>query len=291
MLNETFAMTEQKNKLKISVVMVDGSFRENVFGAECFSKQDFPKEDYEVFWVEFYEKAHPEVYKQDHVQVICLDNPEDTVYHSSFCFNEGIRRAQGEIIVIPDADQIVRTDFLTKVWDLHRKYDRLALYGYRYDEMEQGELNSYDLSELEAKCKLKNPTNYGGCLSVRKKWLEAINGYEQHPVMGTGFHANGLDIYTRFKNLGLAVEWSHDLKLYHPWHAFTLIGPHEAPQYKTQHNFIKWRLKNVQYEAIQGIDPGRNQPDFDISRFEPKPEPSAGRKHLIRRVLNKILPS
>jgi hypothetical protein len=61
-----------------------------------------------------------------------------------------------------------------------KKNENLVVYPYRYDEEETNKLNNVTFQELESKCVLRNPLNYGGCLSVRKKWLLKINGYEQH---------------------------------------------------------------------------------------------------------------
>ena len=149
----------------------------------------------------------------------------------------------------------MRPDFLKRVWDIHSRYERLAMYAYRYDEVEQGALGSLDFSELDAKCVLRNPENYGGCLTVRKKWLMEINGYEQHPLFGSGNHANGRDIYTRLKILGLAIQWEPSLELYHPWHPFTLESTSE---HACQHKVIAWRRRNMHAQAFQGIDPSRD---------------------------------
>jgi hypothetical protein len=91
-----------------------------------------------------------------------------------------------------------------------------------------------------------------------------INGYEQHRIMESGFHANGADVYTRFKNLGLAVMWANDLRLYHPWHANTLVN---ADEYKIQNELIQWRFRNLEYLAINGISPGKNSKRFNEEEF------------------------
>jgi hypothetical protein len=119
----------------------------------------------------------------------------------------------------------------------------------------KGSLKSHDVDELEKKCRLKNPANYGGCLAVRKKWLLCVNGYEQHPIFQTGSHANGLDMYTRFKNFGLAVQWEPSLKLYHPWHVFSLTP---AMEYIAQKKLIDWRKRTLQWQALSGIDSSRD---------------------------------
>ncbi|MEW6742654.1 MAG: glycosyltransferase [Planctomycetota bacterium] len=239
--------------MKISVVMIDGGFRENIYAAQSFCQQDFPRDQYEVLWVEFYSRPHAGLARLPAVKVHTLQ--QQGIYHSSYCFNAGIRAATGEVLVIPDADQYVAPDFLFRVWELHNRYDRLVAYGYRLDELERGVLQSHHLAELRRKCVLKNPTNYGGCLTVRKTWLELVNGYEQHPLFQTGNHANGLDMYTRFKNVGLAVQWEPALELYHPWHPATLESTRE---HKAQWKIIEWRRKTLQWQAFNGLDPGRN---------------------------------
>ncbi|CAN5172675.1 hypothetical protein BH09BAC5_BH09BAC5_27860 [soil metagenome] len=250
--------------MKISVIMIDGQFRENTYGAEYFSKQDFSDNEYEIIWVEFYKKVPESVRAQKKVKVITLDHSDDTTYHSSWCFNKGIAEAKGELIVIPDADQIVAPDFLSSLYKLHAEYDKLVVYPYRYDEPKQGDLKSHDMAELQKKCILKNTLNYGGCLSVRKKWLFKINGYENHKIFESGFHANGLDIYTRFKNLGLAIMWAPELKLFHPWHANTLVN---AEEYKIQNELVNWRFKNMEYLAIDGLSDSENCKTFDENEF------------------------
>jgi cellulose synthase/poly-beta-1,6-N-acetylglucosamine synthase-like glycosyltransferase len=114
--------------MKLSVVMIDGQFREHTYGAEYFSRQDFPAGEFEVIWVEFYSKVPDAVRAQTTVRVITLDNPDDKTYHSSYCFNAGIGAATGELIVIPDADQIVKPDFLGKLYAIHSAYEKLVVY-------------------------------------------------------------------------------------------------------------------------------------------------------------------
>jgi hypothetical protein len=241
--------------VKISIIMVDGGFRENTLGAKYFSQQDFPEDQYEVIWVDYFDKINPEVTSISKVNAISLN--KSGIYHSSCCFNRGIKEAQGEIIVIPDADQIVTPDFLSQVWEIHKHYEKLVVYGYRYDEVRSGILTSYDFKEIEEKCVFINPLNYGGCLTVRKKWLLEMNGYEEHEIFRSGFHANGLLMYTRFKNMGLAIQWEPTLKLYHPKHPFTLSN---SLEYKSQFKVINWIQASMFWKAIKGLDPTKNEP-------------------------------
>jgi hypothetical protein len=97
----------------------------------------------------------------------------------------------------------------------------------------------------------------GGCVTVRKKWLAAINGYDQHPVFETGFHANAYDVHMRFKNLGLHIMWHPSLKLYHAWHPTT--GEDAQPYYR-QVIVTKYRGLNGITQAYDGLDPAQILP-------------------------------
>jgi hypothetical protein len=232
------------NKVKISVIMVDGGFRERIFGVEYFSQQDFPPQEYEILWVDFYDKAHPQLKNYPQVKVITLD--KQGIYHSSYCFNAGIKKARGEILVIPDADVMVEEDFLTAVYKEHHKLPGLVMYFHRLIQEEKS-YKSDDLSfrYIQQSCQrmVSNPENYGGCITVRKKWLEEIGGYELHRAFASGAHANGKDVYTRLKNLGLYVKWHPHKFLYHPWHPGT--GYVRADQKR-----VKWQLEIVKYRAV-----------------------------------------
>ncbi|NIO79505.1 MAG: glycosyltransferase [Candidatus Aminicenantes bacterium] len=252
-------MSLNKNNPKISVVMIDGSFRESFHAVDFFCQQTLAIEGYELIWVEFYDRVNPELEKKisqyPNARVVTLDH-KDEIYHSSLCFNAGIKESSGDIIFIPDADIAVEPYFLEEALKEHEKNHKLVMYFYRKEEEKKDHRDHFTLEYLKKVCKFKNPSNYGGCLSVRKKWLEEINGYEQHPVFGSGFHANGIDVFTRFKNLGLQVMWHPELLLYHPWHPLNAAG---FPVWETQKTITNYRAKYLLTRAYQGHDPAKNQ--------------------------------
>jgi len=244
---------------KISVVMVDGSFRQKFHTIDFFARQSLPADDYEVLWVEYYDKLQAELSEKIRLYTNCrtITLNRDDEYHSSFCFNAGIRESRGELLVIPDADVVVDERFLEMIWNDHCLNEKLVMYVYRWDEDANTASREPELHHLRTVCSLKNAANYGGCLTVRKKWLLDINGYEQHPIFGSGFHANGLDIYTRLKNLGLHVMWHPTLKMYHPWHPMTRT---ESKSYDLQQLVIQHRALTLEAMAHEGLDPERNRP-------------------------------
>jgi glycosyltransferase involved in cell wall biosynthesis len=241
--------------MKISVVMIDGGFRDNIFAAEYFSKQSFPNDEYEVIWIEYYDKPNRRLVEVPKVKVTALGR--HGIYHPSYCFNRGIEEATGEVIVLPDADVVVEEDFLEVVWEEHRANEQLVMYFHRYNEPKERHASQLMTSRLKKVCILTNASNYGGCLTVRKKWLLEINGYEQHPVFASGFHVNGLDVYTRLKNLGLHIKWHSTVKLYHPWHPFTMVNDLSC---NLQRQIVDYRAVNLATKAYCGLDPGKDTP-------------------------------
>jgi hypothetical protein len=241
----------------ISVIMVDGSFRESFHAIDFFRDQTLPLNAFELLWVEYYDKIHPVLQSKlalhPHFRAVALG--KRGTYHSSYCFNSGILASQGEVLVIADADVVIERDFLENVWNEHQTNDKLVMYVHRYNEPPKRHWPDINLEHLKKTCVLTNPANYGGCLTVRKKWLLEISGYEQHPVFGTGDHANGRDVYTRLKNLGLDVRWQPQLKLYHPWHEGTL---NSALALRLQQIIIDYRAVNLSTAAFHGIVSAKN---------------------------------
>lgn len=232
--------------------MVDGSFRESFHSIDFFGKQTIPQDDYELVWVEYYDEVNhalaEKVSQYPNFRIATLG--EEGLYHSSYCFNAGIRASKGELIVIPDADVVVEEYFLERLWEDHHANDKLVMYFYRYNESEKDHLPEVNIEHLQKVGVLTNPSNYGGCLSVRKKWLWEINGYEQHTIFASGDHANGLDVYTRLKNHGLHVKWHPELKLYHPYHYGTLRW---ALSLTLQHIVIDYRTRNLATLPFRGF--------------------------------------
>jgi len=248
----------EANNPKISVILVDGSYRSRLISVDALAEQSFPEQDYEILWVEFYNSITNELHQKEknypNFKTYTLN--KTGIYHSSYCFNAGIQQAKGEVIVIPDADVLFKNNFLETVWQEHQKYEKLVMYVFRYDEPLRKQPANLSWKELETVCALTNPANYGGCLTVRKKWMLAVNGYEQHEIFKTGAHANGLDLATRFKNLGLHIMWHPELKTLHPWHPHKIwiIDP-----YRAQKTVIKHRALHQEIFPYQGIDPNLNR--------------------------------
>jgi hypothetical protein len=238
---------------KISVIMVDGGFRERFHLIDCLNNQTLPRDRYELIWVECFDKIQPDLEAKDNVKFIKL-NRVGKPYSMSHCFNEGIRRSIGDLLVIPDADVFVCPDFLEKILAEHERCDDLVMYFRRYDQSEE-DSGPVTLDYLQRTCRLKIPANYGGCVTVRKKWMLAVNGYEQHPIFQARNFTGGMDLYTRFRNLGMVIKWHPSEKLYHPWHPDPTLKPIIREKVAAQQECIRRRELSLMRLPYQGLDP------------------------------------
>ena len=218
----------RKNKIKISIITWDGSFRESFHTVDTFGGQDFSAERFEFIWVDFYNNQNPnlleKISKYANARILNLNNDKNLPWHLGKCLNAGIKEARGNILVIPDGDVIVSKDLLNKIEKEHEKYKDLVLYFRRWDEPADfhDDFNRYDINYLEKVCVMYVPTNYGGLISTRKQTLASVNNYEESKIF-SGPGANGLELYIRLRNKGFPVKW-HQTKIFHPYHANTGVS-------------------------------------------------------------------
>jgi len=228
----------------ISVITWDAGFRESFHTVDCFSQQNFPKEQFEFIWVEYYSKVNSElrekVENMENGRILCFDGAGG--WHLGRALNYAVSKCRGDLLVIPDGDIVVDKNFLEIVQKSHAQYKDLALYFRRWDEPQpvcsEKERNS-DLSCLEKHCRLNNPTNYGGCLAILRSCIELVGGYEEHYIFA-GAGAIGMELYTRLKNAGFPVMWHPVVRIYHPWHGGS--APNSS-EYRNKVNKQIWLLK------------------------------------------------
>ncbi len=253
----------------ISVIMVDGGFRESFHAVDYFSRQTLEPGRYEIIWVEYTDRVAPQVQRRAGVRSFCLGR-QDQPQVLGYAYNKGIAEARGAILVIPDGDVACEPDLLEQIEREHQQCEDLVLYVLRLDQPRDRWREHWDLDYLKATCSVKHTYNFGGCTTVRRKWLLQMNGYEQLPFFA-GYHYLGGDNYVRFKNMGLKIKWLPTHRVYHPWH--TLPAP---PKFNTtcrQDEFISRRAAAWDWMAYDGMDAARNrsyEPDAPIPTEWPR---------------------
>ena len=130
-----------------------------------------------------------------------------------------------------------------------------------------------------------NPTNYAGCLSLKKENFEKIKGYETHDAWA-GPGINGMETNIRLRNASLAIKWG-EYDIYHPWHESTLkVGEREKIRKKLKRSsadymwllpyagrkqswIIYQRAKNIDIEAddSQCGEYIKKMPNIDLENY------------------------
>lgn len=234
-------------KKMISIITWDAGFRENYHTVDSFCRQNYNVNDFEFIWVEFYSYIHPtlanKINSYPNARLLCLNNAKTTKWHLGKCLNAGIKASKGKLLVIPDGDIIVPSNLLKIAIEEHQNINELVLYFRRWDEPENKhrEHSSYDINYLDEFCHITNPTNYAGCLSIKKKHILKVNGYEESPVF-SGPGISGKELYIRLRNRGYAVKWHPFIKVFHPYHNSSGSSSFDKISMKSLTNKYQWLI-------------------------------------------------
>lgn len=216
-------MSKENTTCKLSVILWDCGFREKTHAVDAYLNQSLDPDNYEIIWVEFYDRVLEAIKKyQDqykNVRYVCLHQSGTAQY--GMCINEGVRLAQGELLVISDGDVIVPDDFLENELALHAQSGTMPFINYhrRYDEPQTlTTVDPTDLESVKKRCTIARYLNYAGCFSMRKEHFIQLNGYEH----GLNFHdACAREFNARAVNAGYLIRWDQRVDLFHPWHLNT----------------------------------------------------------------------
>lgn len=240
----------------LSVIMWSAGFREKFHTPKYLVDQTLDKKLYELVWIEYFDHM-PKPVKELVPQGVRIENMHaEAPWHVGKLVNEAVRRTDRDIIVVIDADVVVQPTFLESIYTIYQEHphDRLFMHMQRWDELEPVTGGSTDWDELRKVCEYHNPRNYGGCLTVPRKWFYAVNGYEE----GEDFQrasAVGMDMFTRLSNLGLEHMWHPTEFMMHPWHDGTGSGSaQEKERLRRQMATINHRRENKVYLSNDGID-------------------------------------
>ena len=281
---------------KVSVICWDASFRERFNALHCLQDQTWPKDRYEILFVEFYRDVNPEVKalaeQCPNMRVVTLGNAhpgEENRHLIGACINEGLRQATGDLIVVPEADVEFGEGSLEETVRRHDRFEELALYYYRMDEMPTDTPVRPVLHELRKACELPNPSNYGGCLSVRRRWLEEINGFEEHELF-TGYSCVDVDTAARLRAIGLAIQWHPSEFVYHGHHPGSRAPDSgSSERLRRQYEWVLARMKARESLPCRGLDPDVRS-DWRPQQPADGPTPPSRTTRCLRRLSNALLP-
>jgi hypothetical protein len=211
--------------MKISVIAWDASFRESLHTINFFKQQNYPANDFEFIWVDYYDSndiVRDILSGLSNFKLLTLNHPKEELWNLGVMFNNAVKKAKYNNLLLIDGDIAVNHSFLQ---DVSHKYfhPEIVTYLRRYDEPKSlyDGTRKPDLERLTKIAQLLAPINYAGCAIINKRIFISVNGFEEsRHFSGPGMIAK--EFYTRLKNSGVPIRWAPDLKVYHPYHEGTL---------------------------------------------------------------------
>jgi len=237
--------------MKVSIILLDWSVRESFHVLKYLNEQTLPRSEYQIVWVEFYDRPAPRQFRID--QHVAMKRGSVEHYHKHQAYNAGLLASQGQIAVICDSDAMVKPTFLASIVDImsppHNPKMVLHLdevrsqnqkfYPFRYPTFEQIQAppSNWDKNTtrgMNATSDLIHARNYGACMAAYRNDLFRIGGADEHEDY-RGHICGPYEMTFRLRNAGFSEVWHPTEFLYHAWHpgqdgkaANVKKGPHDG---------------------------------------------------------------
>ena len=183
---------------KLSIVIICGSglperIRNCNETIRCLKNQTY--QNYEIIIVEQSIDGNFYHSKTEATQYIAIKDPMDRGFNRSWCRNVGAYSANGEIILLMDADYVFPNNYLEKI--ICQKEDFFAgtdLYLWSTQTLAEKYIQNHDVSIFE-KCKMRlrpflGGIATGGILGFNRKWyIKEFTGYNES-FFNYGFEDN-----------------------------------------------------------------------------------------------------
>lgn len=241
--------------MKLSIILWDAGFREQFHAIECLKNQEgLFFTDYEVLWIEYFDDIEPEVLRHQvgglrkfKFRTHTLDRPGP--WHIGELVNEGVRRADHDLILVLDADVLCLPNYLAGLIKIHLKDADLVSHTRRWDQSPSPRPDPLTWETMEPICGLVNKLNYGAAVCLPKAIFESVNGYTEDPDFRED-SAVAWEFYIRLMNAGYSHLWTSH-KLLHPHHENS--GATAPPdRLRMQMEMIAYLVKSRDFRAAKG---------------------------------------
>jgi glycosyltransferase involved in cell wall biosynthesis len=253
---------------RLSIILLDWGCRERFTTLDWLLQQDVPKEQYELIWVEVYDRVVDEVMKKSDIVITCN---QKGIYHKHMGYNAGLLHARGDLICICDSDAVFPPDFVRSVFRSFQMEDGgsavpLVLMHY---EWRTSLLYPEGLTDTET---LKDGArwqwwplivNEGACMTVRRADAIRFGGFDEHPSY-RGYLCGPYDLGWRLINAGWPEQW-HDpsVALWHFAHPDPIGTNGQRASLK---QLLEKAYPHVNGHALTAVEA------FSTGRFQPRRE-------------------
>jgi hypothetical protein len=251
---------------RVSLILLDWSCRESFHILDYLAKQTVPRNQYEVIWIEYYDRRAPQIDQklkecgasaQPPVvdRWVIMGTPNNVYYHKHLMYNTGIVLSRGRILVNCDSDVVVAKTFVEAIIRAFEEEPNLVLhldevrnnnkrfYPFNYPSIDEvigeGCINweNGKTTGLWDTKDILHTRNYGACMAALREDLIRIGGADEH-IDYLGHICGPYDMTFRLINFGKKEMWHPHEFLYHVWHPGqagedNYLGPHDGRHMST----------------------------------------------------------
>jgi hypothetical protein len=260
----THKINERPTRPRYSLILLDWGCRERFDPLHWLDVQKWPRDDFEVIWVELYDRVVPEAMGLADTVISC---GQRGMYHKHLGYNVGLLHARGDLVCICDSDAVFPSDFVKSVFDFFFPYGtdqplrEAVLMHY------EGRI-SIEYPGLRFADQLKEPNwhwwglhpNVGACMTVPRDLAIRFGGFDEHRSYA-GYLCGPYDLGWRLVNAGFPEVWQpYSTMLWHFAHPDPVGTQGIVPDFANLRQMVSAHVDLHSWTAVEMLSSGRMQP-------------------------------
>lgn len=249
----------------LSFILLDWGCRERFSTLDWLRQQNVPKAQYELIWIELYDRVVEEVMEKADIVITCHQRG---IYHKHMGYNVGLLQARGDLICVCDSDAVFPPDFVHSVFrsfQMNGGEQPIPLVLMHY-EWRTSLLYPDGLTDTELLKDAKRwkwwplIVNEGACMTVRRADAIRFGGFDEHDSY-RGYLCGPYDLGWRLVNAGWPEVW-HDesVALWHFAHPDPIGTNGQRASIK---QLLEKAYPHIQGHALTAVEA------FSMGRFQP----------------------